>query len=127
MVNKICDIKNKFVEHIDKVIGERGIDRINVSEMGDLVDIVKDLAEAEKECWEAQYYRNIVTEAMEAKYGYQPHMMDERMGYAQLSRGTGTMGYGDDIVEQLSERMKHATPEERMTMRSRIIGKLNER
>ena len=42
------------------------------------IDAVKDLAEAEKSCWEAEYYRS-VTEAMEdGKAGY-----DDGMGYTR--------------------------------------------
>lgn len=49
------------------------------------IDAVKDLAEAEKACWEAEYYRS-VTEAMEdGKMGY-----DDGMGYGRGGRG----GYG---------------------------------
>ena len=48
-----------------------------------MVEKIKDLAEAEKACWEAEYYRS-VTEAMEdGQMGY-----DDGMGYRR-----GGMGY----------------------------------
>lgn len=94
MVEDIYNIKNEFIRAIEENINERGIDRIDVSEMSKLVDIVKDLAEAEKSCWEAEYYRG-VSEAMESS-GY-----DDMMGYSGNSSGTmrgsegnrGNMGY----------------------------------
>lgn len=53
------------------------------------IDAVKDLAEAEKACWEAEYYRS-VTEAMEdGQMGY-----DDGMGYARGGRGGNQSGYG---------------------------------
>lgn len=50
-----------------------------------MIDGIKDLAEAEKACWEAEYYR-AVTEAMEdGQMGY-----DDGMGYG---RGGNRSGY----------------------------------
>lgn len=69
MVEEIYDIKNQFLEKMRNDIEERGIDRVDVGEMYKLADIVKDMAEAEKSCWEAEYYRG-VAEAMENQSGY---------------------------------------------------------
>jgi len=67
---------------MQQTIDEKGIERIDVSEMGKLADQVKDLAEAEKACWEAEYFR-AVTEAMEdGQIGY-----DDGMGYGRQGRG----------------------------------------
>lgn len=78
MVEKIKETKDQVLQKMEQAIAERGVERMDVAEMGRLADIVKDLAEAEKSCWEAEYYRS-VTEAME----------DESMGY------DGGMGYED--------------------------------
>ena len=52
------------------------------------IDGIKDLAEAEKACWEAEYYRS-VTEAMEdGQMGYVGAEYDDGMGYRR-----GGMGY----------------------------------
>lgn len=64
MVDKIYEIKNQLLERIMRDISERGIERLDSS----MVDMVKDLAEAEKSCWEAEYYRS-VSEAMEGESG----------------------------------------------------------
>lgn len=84
MVEDIYNIKNQIIERIEKDIDERGPERIDVSEMGKLVDMVKDLAEAEKACWEAEYYRG-VSEAMESS-GYDDSMA---MGYGGGGGGRG--------------------------------------
>lgn len=90
MVEELYRIKNLFLEKMQNDIDERGgIERVNVDEMYKLADIVKDLAEAEKACWEAEYYRS-VTEAMEGESGY-----PNQSGYPQGgSRGNqGGSGY----------------------------------
>lgn len=69
MVEEIYEIKNQFLEKMRSEIEERGIDRVDVGEMYKLADIVKDMAEAEKACWEAEYYRG-VSEEMEGRSGY---------------------------------------------------------
>lgn len=62
-------MKNEILAQTKKELEERGPDRMDVNRMGEMVDMVKDLAEAEMYCWKAQYYRNAVTEAMEERYG----------------------------------------------------------
>lgn len=138
MVEDIYNIKNQIIERIEKDISERGPERIDVSEMGKLVDMVKDLAEAEKSCWEAEYYRG-VSEAMDGsgyQMGYQGGGSSGGssgsngsrngygyMGYRQSGRGSanqygGRRGYqmGYDI-DGLKMAMQNADPQERERMK----------
>lgn len=97
MVEKIKMIKDQFLGRMEQELNQRGIQRVDVESMGKMADIVKDLAEAEKSCWEAEYYRT-VTEAMEGKQdmaGYGGGM--GRMGYnggGMAQSGGGRRGYG---------------------------------
>lgn len=97
MVEKIYDIKNKALQRMEQAIAERGVDRMDVKEMGELADIVKDLSEAEKACWEAEYYRS-VTDAMESS-GYMPDGMgyDGQDGSGGVRRTGGRSGYRDSL------------------------------
>lgn len=97
MVEKIYDIKNKALQRMEQAIAERGVDRMDVKEMGELADIVKDLSEAEKACWEAEYYRS-VTDAMESS-GYIPDGMgyDGQDGSGGVRRTGGRSGYRDSM------------------------------
>lgn len=79
MVERIKDLKDELLVQAEQDMHDSG----NVDHM--MIDDIKDLAEAEKACWEAEYYRT-VTEAMEdGKSGY-----DDGMGYRG---GRGGMGY----------------------------------
>lgn len=89
MIDKIRSIKDEMLMQAEQDMHERGgVDP-------ETIDQIKDLAEAEKSCWEAEYYRS-VTEAMEdGQMGY-----DGGMGYGRGSRGgmgyerSGNQGYG---------------------------------
>ena len=118
MVTEIYKLKNQFITLINQHIADRGIDRIDVKEMGELVDMVKDLAEAEKECWEASYYRAI-TNAMEGSSESSP---------------TGRNGYGfggtvvvapsdhtDSLVDQIGKEYQRLNPNEKMMMKNKIL------
>lgn len=83
MVDRIYMLKNMILERIMKEVEERGIERVD----GELVDMVKDLAEAEESCWKAEYYRK-VSEAMEGSSGY-----SGGQGMSGYSGGQGTSGY----------------------------------
>lgn len=84
MVERIKDLKDEILMQAEQEMHERG--QVNPES----IDAVKDLAEAEKACWEAEYYRS-VTEAMEdGQMGY-----DDGYGYARGGQG-GRGGYGYD-------------------------------
>lgn len=72
----ICEMKKRLVE-IVKSEFSKGIEQIDAKEMGEVTDMIKDLAEAEKLCKEACYYDSIV-DAME-EGSDDPYNM--RMGY----------------------------------------------
>lgn len=86
MVGEIYEIKNKVIEQVMKDLKDKGADRIDP----EMVDMIKDLAEAEKSCWEAEYYR-AVAEGMDAS-GYTP-MGGYPMGYQGQGTQGGSMGY----------------------------------
>lgn len=150
MVELIKETKDAVLERLDKAINEKGADRMNVQEVGMLADVVKDLAEAEKACWEAEYYMT-VTEAMEdGSMGY-----EDGMGYmgggSQGGRGGsqgGSRGYGyrrgyrgqprdsmgryasrgysggryghDDIMQSVKDMMMSADPQEKEQMKQKL-------
>ena len=137
MVEDIYTLKNEILQQAKKELKERGPERIDVNRMGEIIDMVKDLAEAEKSCWEASYYRK-VTEAMEGPSGYStnsnPASGGGNMGYGgsggrsgystQTARqGYGSMGHGD-LIEKLSEEYRQLGPEERMMYKNRIFTEL---
>ena len=94
-----------------------------------MIDMVKDLAEAEKSCWEAQYYRSI-SEAMYGKQGYQSgyqsgYQDQSRQGYNQVTarQGYGSMGHMD-IVDQLESEFKNMPPEAQGDAKAKIMAML---
>lgn len=144
MVEQIYNLKNSFLEKMQNDIDERGgIERVNVDEMYKLADIVKDMAEAEKACWEAEYYRS-VTEAMEGQSGYPNQGYpggsggsqggsgypgsqggrsgsqggSQRSGWAnQYGRGRSRRGYGMGYpMDELKMQFQQADPQERERM-----------
>ena len=124
MVDKIYEIKNNLIKHIDKMAGERGgIERINASELGLYVDMVKDLAEAEEKCWKAAYYRS-VTESMGQKSGYQVQGGGtvSSAGYGSRPGYDGMGGYHE--VAALVERLEMASPEEKEHIKNELRMKV---
>ncbi len=151
MVEEIYKMKNELLQQAKKELEERGPERIDVNRMGEMIDMVKDLAEAEKSCWEASYYRK-VTEAMEGSSGYGSgggsgsgggmgyggqggsgggsgsQGGGGRSGYPMQSArqgygSGGSMGHGD-LIEKLSEEYRNLGPDERMMMKNRIFTEL---
>lgn len=126
MVEDIYKLKNKILLHVERET--QNMDRIDVKEVGELVDMVKDLAEAEKSCWEASYYK-AVTQAMEggqdaagygAMRGYGQQSM--RQGYGQGQQG-GRQGYhGDELIDKLGEEFRSLSPDEQIMMKGKVLS-----
>lgn len=87
----ICELKKSIMRY---VIGEISsgfdCDTTTVSILGEYVDMIKDLAEAEKYCHEACYYESVV-EAMDNSedYGYRMGYNPNRNSMGQYSDGRG--------------------------------------
>ena len=105
MEDKICAIKDKIVQRIDSEIMNRGMDRIDVEELGEMIDMVKDLAEAEDHCKQAKYYET-VTKAMNQedssynkgfKTGYTSNLVSKPMDY-------------HETLDSLRSMMEHMDP-----------------
>lgn len=124
MVEKIKATKDKVLDFMDREIGKYNGDRMDVKEIGDLADIIKDLAEAEKSCWEAEYYRS-VSEAMGGSSGSSGYMQPtgDRMGYdgGGARRGySGGMGHTDPL-SSIREMMSSLSPEMRKQLRNDLL------
>lgn len=81
-LNDISCIKENLVRGLDYDMMCKGTDNMNVETTGKIVDMIKDLAQAEKDCMEACYYKTVVG-AMD-DYGFENEIEIEaegRMGY----------------------------------------------
>ena len=56
-MDKLCEMIMDRIDHVSAAKG--GVDRVNVNELGELVDMVKDLAEAKEKCRKAKYYETV--------------------------------------------------------------------
>lgn len=83
-VEKLCEVKKDLLEGLCGEIEAKGFHCMDAEETGEVVDMIKDLADAEKNCYKAEYYKSIV-EAMEEAEEEEELMMKLGMG--------GKMGY----------------------------------
>ena len=136
MVNKIYELKNQMIQRIEGDIQQRGIDRIDVNQMGELVDMVKDLAQAEASCMQAEYYKTVVEAMKTGSSGYGSGTgssagygsmrsgyggMDGRYGYATTRQAqSGAMGH-QEVMEPLRMAIQTAGPDEREHLRNEVM------
>lgn len=96
---KICELKDRLLNYADI-----SIEKVDVATNGQIIDMIKDLCEAEEKLWKACYYHKIV-EAMEKegedgeRYGYDPWRYSSGR-YAPKGRGhrSGYIPEGDPRV-----------------------------
>lgn len=94
-------MKERLIEMCNAEVN-KGCEAIDSKELGEAIDMIKDLAEADKACWSALYYKKVV-EAMEKseeeeetmqKVGYRMGMTSSGIGYSQGSNSSnGNQGY----------------------------------
>lgn len=92
-VFELCEMKDSLMQW-----AREHKDTTNIQSMGEVIDMIKDLAEAEEKCWKACYYKSIV-EAMdeEKRYGGDragyDHWRYSSGRYAPKGRGHYSAGY----------------------------------
>ncbi len=93
---EIKELKQKLVECFKAEVSKKGLDCMNTEEAGEVIDMIKDLAETEKCCMEALYYQK-VTEAMlsyeEPRYGYNPNRSRSTGRYTSGGGRGSRMGF----------------------------------
>lgn len=95
----------------------KGTDQINTKEFGEVVDMIKDLTEAEKNKMEACYYKSIIQAMEDSEYG-EDYDWEGRMGYSRGSGRGGNRGgrrgynqpmmYDDRYDEMMDGRMGYS-------------------
>lgn len=95
----ICDLEERLISHT-KHHFDKGLDNVETKEAGDVIDMIKDLAEAEEKIVKACYYKTVI-EAM--KEGQDDN---ESYGYRHRnSRGQFTSGYvSEPMMRNMHER-----------------------
>lgn len=108
MTEDIKIIKAKILQFMDQEVGKYGNGRMDVKQIGELADVIKDLAEAEYYC--------TVAESMTKG--------QESMGYTQPTSGNMRSGYGmmghSDPLSSIREMMMTADPETKAMLRSEM-------
>ena len=114
MIEKISSIKTKVLDFMDQEVSKYGNSRMDVKEIGDLADVVKDLSEAEYYCTVAQQYG-------QGSIGYQGGMgYQGSMGYGGGQNNSMRSGYGQgsmghtDSMQIIRDVMSSMDPETRM-------------
>lgn len=105
-IKKMCE---KLMDSINHEL-DKGVENINTEELGEAIDMVKDLYEAKKEMYEACYYKQIMEAMEEHDFEDAEEIMDEgRRGYRGQSRDSmgrytsrrgrgGRRGYEEDMM-----------------------------
>ena len=76
--DEMCEMKETLIKWAKSEI-ERGPENVNTDEMGQVIDMIKDLAVAEEKCIKAFYYEAILKEMGHEEKGDRAYM--DRMGY----------------------------------------------
>lgn len=136
MIDKIKQSKNQVLQRMEKSLTERGMERMDVQEIGALADIVKDLSEAEKACLEAEYYMAVTNAMEQGSMGYDG-MGYDNMGYGSRgyrgnnrgyrgNSGYENMGYRNsrrghtDVIQNMQDMLSTASPQEREQMKMQL-------
>lgn len=94
-MEEIRELKNTLLDTVKAEIA-KGVQCVDTKEAGEVIDMIKDLAETEKCYMEALYYQK-VTEAMlsyeEPRYGYNPNRSASTGRYTSGGGRGGRMGF----------------------------------
>lgn len=80
-VKKLCGLMEKLTCLMEGQTS-KGLDNVDTKEAGEVIDMIKDLADAEKNCWKACYYKTVVEAMTEESH-------EDRMGYDNWRYSSG--------------------------------------
>lgn len=93
-MHRIKQMKDKLIKEAQNRM--ENLDGGSIEQMGQIVDMIKDLSEAEKACLEAEYYDTVI-DAMDgeadARYGY-----DGQGGQGSRGSSGGRQGYREPYM-----------------------------
>lgn len=90
-LHKICEMKEKLTCWAASEL-EKGKEHVCTKEMGEVIDMIKDLAETEEKCWKACYYKKVIEEMeFEPMMAIDPEDLHalSRMGYDHYRYSSG--------------------------------------
>lgn len=122
MIEKISEVKTKVLEFMGQEVNKYGNSRMDVKEIGDLADIVKDLAEAEYYCTVAQSMGG-----GQESYGYQGSMGYGGQGGQGGNQGGMRQGYAmngmghTDPMQIVRDAMASMDPDTRAMLRNELM------
>lgn len=95
---EICALKKDLIKILDAELHTKGVDDLDAKDCGAVTDMIKDLAEAEKNCMEACYYQSIVKAMTDAEEDNEDRDGYNRSRYANgryapKGRGSRSMGF----------------------------------
>lgn len=106
-IKKMCE---KLMDSVNHEL-DNGIENVDTKELGEAIDMIKDLYEAKKEMYEACYYKKIMEAMEEHDFEDEEEIMDEgRKGYrgrsrdsmgrfnSRRGRGRGRRGYEEPMM-----------------------------
>lgn len=82
----ICDLKDELIDYT-KSHFKKGLEQVDTKEAGDVIDMIKDLADAEEKIVKAEYYKTVIEAMLHGDaYGY-------NNGGRENGRGNMSDGY----------------------------------
>lgn len=81
----ICEMKKTLTDNLKAQM--TNLETLDTKEAGEVVDMIKDLAQTEAYCWQACYYETVVKAMKEGER--EPHYGESRMGYDNWRYSSG--------------------------------------
>ena len=105
--DKMYEIKNKLISQATEQLNHN-LECVDTNELGEVVDMIKDIAEYERNMYEACYYKS-VTEAMhgyEGRRGYVPMELDEESDWEYLMPDSKRRIRYNQVMDGLDRKIK---------------------
>ena len=117
-MHRIKSMKDKLIREAQSRMDN--LDGGSIEQMGQIIDMIKDLSEAEKSCLEAEYYDTVI-DAMDGSDGYDGYRGQGSTGSQGGRSGRSGRSYGyredDDMEGYRNSRGQYARKPSRRRMR----------
>ena len=127
-MEKLSTVKLALMDAVSEHISD-GLETVDTEELGEVIDMIKDICEAEKDCAKACYYHS-VTDAMadgeQARSHRMGYISDTEIDWSKWEEKTHKKPTLDDTIDSIKEMWDDADPDLKRQIKNQLTALITE-
>lgn len=127
-MEKLTSVKQTLINAVSTHISE-GLEAVDTEELGEAIDMIKDICEAEKDCAKACYYHSVtdaMTDGERARSHRMGYISDTEIDWSKWEEKTHKKPTLDDTIDFIKEMWDDADPDLKQQIKNQLSTLITE-